>query len=124
MADRTVIQWDKDDVEAVGLFKVDILGLGALPLLIAGIIQDQTYFREQVEPHLDQTIRYIGPVDVPGKNDVSPFAGDDPMFADGLVQYYGQSLFAVAADTMAQARAAAEEPLEVMSASHCSACWL
>ena len=26
MADRTVIQWDKDDVEAIGLFKVDILG--------------------------------------------------------------------------------------------------
>jgi glycosyltransferase involved in cell wall biosynthesis len=39
-----------------------------LPLLIAGIIQDQTYFREQVEPHLDQAIRYIGPVDVAGKN--------------------------------------------------------
>jgi glycosyltransferase involved in cell wall biosynthesis len=39
-----------------------------LPLLIAGIIQDRTYFREQVEPHLDQAIRYIGPVDVPGKN--------------------------------------------------------
>jgi error-prone DNA polymerase len=33
MADRTVIQWDKDDVEAVGLFKVDILGLGALTQL-------------------------------------------------------------------------------------------
>ena len=33
MADRTVIQWDKDDVEAVGLFKVDILGLGALSQL-------------------------------------------------------------------------------------------
>jgi xanthine dehydrogenase large subunit len=45
--------------------------------------------------------------DVPGVNDVSPFAGDDPMFADGLVEYYGQSLFAVAAETMAQARAAA-----------------
>ena len=41
-----------------------------LPQLIAGIIQDQTYFREQVEPHLDQTIRYIGPVDVPGKNEL------------------------------------------------------
>jgi error-prone DNA polymerase len=27
---RTVIQWDKDDVEALGLFKVDLLGLGAL----------------------------------------------------------------------------------------------
>ena len=33
MADRTVIQWDKDDVEAIGLFKVDILGLGALTQL-------------------------------------------------------------------------------------------
>jgi error-prone DNA polymerase len=30
MADRTVIQWDKYDVEAMGLFKVDLLGLGAL----------------------------------------------------------------------------------------------
>ncbi len=30
LAGRTVIQWDKDDVEALGLFKVDLLGLGAL----------------------------------------------------------------------------------------------
>ena len=30
MQDRTVIQWEKDDVEALGLFKVDLLGLGAL----------------------------------------------------------------------------------------------
>lgn len=39
------------------------------PLVIAGIIQDRAYFREQVEPHLDdRQIRYIGPVDVAGKN--------------------------------------------------------
>ena len=30
MENRTVIQWDKDDIEALGLFKVDLLGLGAL----------------------------------------------------------------------------------------------
>jgi error-prone DNA polymerase len=30
MDGRTVIQWDKDDVEALGLFKVDLLALGAL----------------------------------------------------------------------------------------------
>ncbi len=30
MPDRTVIQWDKDDVEALGLMKVDVLGLGML----------------------------------------------------------------------------------------------
>ncbi len=30
---RTVIQWDKEDLEDLGLFKVDLLGLGALTLL-------------------------------------------------------------------------------------------
>ena len=30
MADRTVIQWDKEDLEDLNLFKVDLLGLGAL----------------------------------------------------------------------------------------------
>jgi len=30
MVDRTVIQWEKDDLEAIGLLKVDVLGLGML----------------------------------------------------------------------------------------------
>ncbi|MCY4564292.1 MAG: error-prone DNA polymerase, partial [Gammaproteobacteria bacterium] len=30
MAERTVIQWDKDDLAALGLMKVDVLGLGML----------------------------------------------------------------------------------------------
>ncbi len=30
MADRTVIQWDKDDIEVLGLLKMDCLGLGML----------------------------------------------------------------------------------------------
>jgi len=30
MADRTVIQWDKDDLETLGLLKVDCLALGML----------------------------------------------------------------------------------------------
>ncbi len=33
MSGRTVIQWDKDDLEDLGLFKVDLLGLGALTQL-------------------------------------------------------------------------------------------
>jgi error-prone DNA polymerase len=33
MEGRTVIQWDKDDLDAVGLFKVDILALGMLTAL-------------------------------------------------------------------------------------------
>ena len=47
---------------------IEVAQRTGLPLLIAGIIQDQIYFREQVEPHLNQAIRYIGPVDVAGKN--------------------------------------------------------
>jgi error-prone DNA polymerase len=30
MADRTVIQWEKDDLEALGLLKIDVLALGML----------------------------------------------------------------------------------------------
>jgi glycosyltransferase involved in cell wall biosynthesis len=38
-------------------------------LVIAGIIQEQAYFEDQVKPHLDGVnIEFIGPVDVAGKN--------------------------------------------------------
>src|SRR5271168_1154258 len=49
---------------------IAVARMSGSPLVIAGIIQDQKYFREQVEPHLDGTIRYIGSVDVPGKNEL------------------------------------------------------
>lgn len=44
--------------------------------------------------------------DIRGKNDYGAIVADDPIFADTLVQYVGQSLFAVAAQTMEQARRA------------------
>jgi error-prone DNA polymerase len=46
MPDRTVIQWDKDDLEDLGLFKVDLLGLGALTQLDLGFrLLDRHYGR-------------------------------------------------------------------------------
>jgi error-prone DNA polymerase len=33
MEDRTIIEWDKDDIEALGMLKVDVLGLGMLTCL-------------------------------------------------------------------------------------------
>ena len=46
MADRTVIQWDKQDLEDLGLFKVDLLGLGALTQLDLGFrLLDRHYGR-------------------------------------------------------------------------------
>jgi error-prone DNA polymerase len=37
MPDRTVIQWDKDDLDAVGLMKIDVLALGMLSALRRGL---------------------------------------------------------------------------------------
>src|SRR5581483_5013866 len=33
MKDRSVIQWDKDDLESLGLLKVDVLALGMLTVI-------------------------------------------------------------------------------------------
>ena len=45
--------------------------------------------------------------DIPRKNDCSPAAGDDPILADGEIQFHGQVIFAVVAETRDQARRAA-----------------
>jgi xanthine dehydrogenase large subunit len=47
------------------------------------------------------------PADIPGENNYGGVVHDDPIFADGLVQYAGQPLFAVAAASHAIARKAA-----------------
>ena len=51
--------------------------------------------------------------DIPGENDVSPVIHDDKLFADGEVVCVGQSLFAVAATSIAAARAAAARAVVV-----------
>jgi xanthine dehydrogenase large subunit len=46
--------------------------------------------------------------DIPGKNDVSAIAGDDPVFVSGQIEFYGQVVFAVVARTRGEARRAAK----------------
>lgn len=57
---------DKGTAEAIEVARnVD------MPLLIAGIIQDQDYFDEEVEPHLDgDRIRFLGPVASQDRNEL------------------------------------------------------
>ena len=45
--------------------------------------------------------------DIPGENNCAPVLHDDPILADGLVQYLGQPLFIAVAHTVDQARRAA-----------------
>ena len=43
--------------------------LSGRQLLIAGIVQDTAYFRDEIQPHVDdKQIRYVGPVGVEEKN--------------------------------------------------------
>ena len=50
---------------------IEIARLSGMRLIIAGIVQDEAYFQEQIKPHLDdQNILYIGAVDVKGKNEL------------------------------------------------------
>jgi xanthine dehydrogenase large subunit len=45
--------------------------------------------------------------DIPGANDCGPIVHDDPILAEGVVQYIGQPIFTVIADTYHAARRAA-----------------
>ncbi len=49
MEDRTVIQWDKYDIEELGLFKVDLLGLGALTLIDRALRLVERHRGESIE---------------------------------------------------------------------------
>ena len=49
----------------------------------------------------------ITAADIPGINDVGPIQHDDPVFAEDLVQFVGQPVFAVAATSVNAARRAA-----------------
>ncbi|MFT5501563.1 MAG: xanthine dehydrogenase large subunit [Woeseiaceae bacterium] len=52
-------------------------------------------------------VAVITAADIPGANNCGPVIDDDPILAPGLVQYAGQAMFAVAADTVDAARKAA-----------------
>ena len=52
-------------------------------------------------------VEIITAEDIPGANNHGPILADDPVFADGVVEYVGQSVFAVLADTAFNARKAA-----------------
>ncbi|MBW6401587.1 error-prone DNA polymerase [Roseomonas sp. HJA6] len=56
MADRTTLEWDKDDIEALRMMKVDVLGLGMLTCLRRGFdLIAQHHGRRMTLPDLKPT---------------------------------------------------------------------
>ncbi len=71
MENRTVIQWDKDDLENMNLFKVDLLGLGALTQLdltfrLLKEHRDVTLSMATIPPDDEPTYEMIGRGDTVG----------------------------------------------------------
>ncbi len=61
MVDRTVIEWDKDDLDAMGLLKVDVLALGMLTALrksMAFISQRRNYEFEMQDIPAEDSVTY------------------------------------------------------------------
>lgn len=54
-------------------------------------------------------VAVLGAADIPGKNDVSPALGDEPMFASQDISFHSQPVFAVVAETRKIARQAARQ---------------
>jgi xanthine dehydrogenase large subunit len=64
-------------------------------------------------------VAVITAADIPGDNDCGPIIKDDPILADGLVQFVGQPIFAAVATSVSAARKAvglAEIEYEVLTA--------
>ena len=64
MAERTVIQWDKDDIDALGLMKVDILALGMLSAIhrmleIVGERRGQPLEMHEIPPEDGETYEML-----------------------------------------------------------------
>jgi len=60
MQDRTVIQWDKDDIDELGMMKVDILGLGMLSAIRRAFELTERHYRRELTlatvPHEDSAV--------------------------------------------------------------------
>jgi error-prone DNA polymerase len=71
MAERTVIQWDKDDIDALGLMKVDVLALGmlsAIRRMLAAVAQrrDQPFRLSDVPAEDAATYEMVSRADTVG----------------------------------------------------------
>lgn len=71
MPDRSVIEWDKDDLESLGLLKVDVLALGMLSALrrtleMVASLRDKPFALHDIPPKDKATFAMIGKADTIG----------------------------------------------------------
>ena len=65
MRDRTIVQWDKDDLQDLGLIKIDLLGLGMLSLLREAFALHKRTLRQAQGDKGELALHTIPPDDKP-----------------------------------------------------------
>ena len=73
MRDRTVVPWDKDDIDALGFFKIDVLGLGMLTQ--GGDASLDALYREACAAAGTTPGLFVNP---PGGSVTTAFVAEDP----------------------------------------------
>ena len=86
MPDRTCLQWDKDDIDALGLLKVDVLGLGMLSA-IRGSLELALQYQATYQPHRGQ---YQNP-----PHSIADIPPEDPLVYDMLCKGDAVGVFQV-----------------------------
>jgi error-prone DNA polymerase len=71
MQDRTIVEWDKDDLDALGLLKVDVLALGMLSAIrrsleLIGERKGHVFSMQDIPPEDPATYRMISRADTVG----------------------------------------------------------
>jgi len=71
MPERSVVQWDKDDLDALGLLKIDILALGMLSMIrraldMIGERRGEVFTMQDIPPEDPATYAMIGEADTVG----------------------------------------------------------
>ncbi|MGB1848717.1 MAG: error-prone DNA polymerase, partial [Litorivicinaceae bacterium] len=86
MPDRTCLQWDKDDIDALGLLKVDVLGLGMLSA-IRGSLELALQYQATYQPYRGQ---YQHP-----PHSIADIPPEDPLVYDMLCKGDAVGVFQV-----------------------------
>jgi error-prone DNA polymerase len=71
MPERSVIQWDKDDLEALGLLKIDVLALGMLSAIrraldLVSTLRGERFVMQDIPPEDPKTYEMISRADTVG----------------------------------------------------------
>jgi error-prone DNA polymerase len=103
MADRTVIQWDKDDLDALGLLKIDVLALGMLSCVRRALDHLSRFYADpvaQVLSHAPKGAVVPQPPGAPRKVQMQHLPAECPRVYDMLCK--GDSLGVFQVESRAQ----------------------